>query len=131
MPFAIRRKVETAAAVAALLLTAQAVIASEPLTKYSDNINLARLDTYMSVPKTEVGWMSRTALLSGYSILYDFVLEPGGNEKFISFTRDCYDKAWTSPKTVDTQEASIELSGGVTWVVNVLPPSLRKEPFAR
>ena len=38
---------------------------------------------------------------------------------------------WTSPEIVDTWMASVELSEGVPWVGNDLPPSLRMKPSGR
>jgi TPR repeat protein len=109
-----------------LLHTAQAVIASDPLTKYSDNINLARLDTYLSVPKTEVGRMSRTALLVGHHFLYELgVMEPGGNEKFISFTRDCYDKAFSSGEMKSIMACYIAINVVTNQVERALKVNIR------
>jgi TPR repeat protein len=109
-----------------LLHTAQAVIASDSLTKYSDNINLARLDTYLSVPKTEVGRMSRTALLVGHHFLYELgVMEPGGNEKFISFTRDCYDKAFSSGEMKSIMACYIAINVVTNQVERALKVNIR------
>jgi len=38
---------------------------------------------------------------------------------------------WTSPEIVDTWMANIELSEGVPWVSNDLPPSSRTKPSVR
>jgi hypothetical protein len=40
-------------------------------------------------------------------------------------------RLWTSPGIVDTWMAKIELSEGVPWVSNDLPPSSRTKPSAR
>src|SRR5438552_16722252 len=90
-----RFKLNSVAVALAVFLSVSTASAAE-LSNYSDNVNVARLDKYLSSNTTDFKRLSKTALFAGYAILYDFALKPGGVEKLLAFSRECYEKAFLS-----------------------------------